>query len=462
MSKPRILIVDDEVFFRHLFTDILSAGDLYEIEAVDSGKTALDYLTRRQVDVIVTDMIMPEICGLELIRRTRHFNPAPDIILATGNATVETAIEALKSGARDYLIKPCNPEQLRHTVKSCIEQRRLLEENSHLHSQIRLYQRGQQLSGQLNVESLFQSALSALLAEMGSDRGLAFFYNQKSISDVVGTGFDDDVAANLASLLSEHTSVMQQATILQADDCPEIKSEFPDLKCIWIFPMNTELREHGALVLCNPSNSEMPEVLPVENLAFLSEQVAIGFNNACQFRGARELIYTDDLTGLYNHRYLHIALEQEISRSERYGLEFSVAFIDLDLFKGINDQHGHMIGSDVLRQVGNLLRECVRDADMLFRYGGDEFTALLVETDTRSSKIVAERIRSKIENFDFSTGPNDTGRLTATVGHATYPIHATTKDEIIELADKAMYLGKHDRNVSRSASEINDRQSKAP
>ena len=462
MSKPRILIVDDEVFFRNLFTDILSEGSLYEIEAVNSGKKALDYLTRKQVDVILADMIMPEICGLELIRRTRQFNPAPDIILATGNATVETAIEALKSGARDYLIKPCNPEQLRHTVKSCIEQRRLLAENSHLHSQIRLYQRGQQLSGQLNVESLFQSALSALLAEMGSDRGLAFLYDQNSISNVVGTGFDDEEAAKLAGLLTEHTSVMPQATILHADDCPGIKSECPDLKCMWVFPMNTELGEHGALILCNPSNSEMPKVLPVENLVFLAEQVAIGFNNACQFRGAHELIYTDDLTGLYNHRYLHIALEQEISRSERYGLEFSVAFIDLDLFKGINDQHGHMIGSDVLRQVGNLLRECVREADMLFRYGGDEFTALLVETDTRSSKIVAERIRSKIENFDFSTGSNHTGRLTATVGHATYPIHATTKDEIIELADKAMYLGKHDRNVSRSASEVSDTSSKAP
>jgi diguanylate cyclase (GGDEF)-like protein len=225
---------------------------------------------------------------------------------------------------------------------------------------------------------------------------------------------------------------------------------------MWIFPMNTENQEHGALVLCNPSNSEMPEKLPIENLSFLAEQVAIGFNNACQFRGARELIYTDDLTGLYNHRYLHIALEQEINRSERYGLEFSLAFIDLDLFKGINDVHGHLTGSDVLRQVGNLLRECVRDADMLFRYGGDEFTALLVETDTRSSKIVAERIRSRIESFDFSIGRDNTSRLTATVGHATYPIHATTKDEMIELADKAMYMGKHDRNVSRSASEVRD------
>jgi len=454
MSKPRILIVDDEVFFRHLFTDILAEGDLYEIEAVDSGKTALDYLTRKPVDIILTDMVMPEVCGLELIRRTRSLNPAPDIILATGNATVETAIEALKGGARDYLIKPCNPEQLRHTIKSCVEQRRLLTENSLLHSQIRLYQRGQHLSGQLYVDTLFQESLSTLLNEMGNGRGLAFLSNQNGLSHIGAVGFDDDQARELANLLIEHTSVLPQAALLKAADYPGISSEFPDLTTMWIFPMNTEDQEHGALILCNPRDSEMPEVLPIENLSFLSEQVAIGFNNACQFHGARELIYTDDLTGLYNHRYLHIALEQEINRSERYGLEFSLAFIDLDLFKSINDEHGHMIGSDVLRQVGSLLRECVRDADMLFRYGGDEFTALLVETDTRSSKIVAERIRSTIESFDFITGHDSTKRLTATVGHATYPIHATTKNEMIELADQAMYMGKHDRNVSRSASEV--------
>ena len=97
-TKPKILIVDDEVFFRLLFSEILSDGDLYEIEAVGSGKEALDYLTRKHADVILTDMVMPEICGLELIRRTRSLEPAPDIILATGNATIESAIQALKRG----------------------------------------------------------------------------------------------------------------------------------------------------------------------------------------------------------------------------------------------------------------------------------------------------------------------------------------------------------------------------
>jgi len=454
MSKPKILIVDDEVFFRRLFSEILSEGNLYEIEAVDSGKAALDYLTRKKVDVILTDMVMPEICGLELIRRTRSLEPVPDIILATGNATVESAIQALKSGARDYLLKPCNPEQLRHTIKSCVEQRRLIAENDLLQGQIRLYQKGQHLSGQLNIDTLFQESLSTLLNELGHGRGLAYLSNQSGISHIGANGFDDEQARQLAELLVERTSKMEKAENLQVADCPEITEAYKDLSSLWIFPMHGDNQEHGALVICNSKGSDLPDSLPKENLTFLADQVALGFSNACQYQGTRELIYTDDLTGLYNHRYLNIALEQEIRRSERYGLEFSLAFIDLDLFKSINDEHGHLVGSGVLRQIGVVLRECVRDADTLFRYGGDEFTALLVETDTRGAKIVAERIRSAVADFKFSIGKGKTTQLTATVGHATYPIHATTITEMIDLADKAMYLGKTDRNVARSASEV--------
>lgn len=455
MPKPSILIVDDEVFFRRLFTDILATDDSYEIAAVGSGREALDYLARKQVDVILTDMVMPEICGLELIRRTRSLDPAPDIILATGNATVESAIQALKSGARDYLLKPCNPEQLRHTISTCLEQRRLIAENSLLQSQIRLYRQGQHLSGQLDIDTLFQEALTALLHELGDDsRGLALLASQGDVSHVSAIGFDDDMARALAKQINPQLSGLERTTVLHAADLPELADFQGDLRSLWIFPMRTTAQDQGAMILCNPHGADLSEALPQENLAFLAEQVACGFRNACQYQGARELIYTDDLTGLYNHRYLHIALEQEIRRAERYGLEFSLAFIDLDLFKQINDAHGHLAGSNVLRQVAGLLRKCVRDADMLFRYGGDEFTALLVETDTRGAKIVAERIRSAMAGFDFVTGQGRTSRLTATVGHATYPIHAGTREELIDLADKAMYLGKQDRNIARSAQEI--------
>ena len=147
-------------------------------------------------------------------------------------------------------------------------------------------------------------------------------------------------------------------------------------------------------------------------------------------------------------------MEQEIRRAERYGLEFSVAFIDLDLFKNINDAHGHLVGSRILKEVGELLKSCMRNTDMLFRYGGDEYTALLVETDSRGANVVTDRLRGKIAEHIFKSNDGVNCRLTATIGYATYPIHATSKNDLIDLADKAMYRGKQERNTTCSANEI--------
>jgi diguanylate cyclase (GGDEF)-like protein len=456
MPRPTVLVVDDEAFFRQLFRDILAEEGAYEIEVAESGEAALARIAQGGVDVLITDMVMPGICGLDLIRRSRTFNNPPEIILATGNATVESAIQALKNGARDYLLKPCNPEQLRHLVRACVEQRRLLDENHLLHSQIRLYQKGQQLSSQLDVDTLLQESLSLLFNETGKQiRYLAFLANQDGVNRVLAdTETTEDQAKCLAEALIPHLSTVGKGEILAAAQVAIPEGAPEDLRFFWLFPLQADNGMQGALVLFNTAGHSLPDPFPREILLFLAEQSALGFQNACQYQGARELIYTDDLTGLYNHRYLQIALEQEIRRAERYGLEFSLAFIDLDFFKNVNDTHGHLIGSSVLREVGELLRHCVRDADMLFRYGGDEFTALLVETDNRGAKVVAERIRKAIEEHHYSAGQGKTCRVTATVGHATYPIHAKNQQDLIDLADRAMYQGKQIRNVIRGAAEL--------
>lgn len=456
MPRPTVLVVDDEAFFRQLFSDILAEEGTYEIETAESGEAALARLARGGIDVLVTDMVMPGICGLDLVRRSRAMNNPPEVILATGNATVESAIQALKNGARDYLLKPCNPEQLRHLVRTCVDQRRLLDENLLLRSQIRLYQKGQQLSSQLDIEVLLHETLELLLNENGEQiRYLAFLANPDGVSRVIcDAGTAEDQARHLAEALSPHALTSGKGEILEATQFVFPEGSPEDLRCFWLFPLQSDNGMQGALVLYNAEGQSFPDPFPREILLFLAEQAALGFQNACQYQGARELIYSDDLTGLYNHRYLQIALEQEIRRAERYGLEFSLAFIDLDFFKNVNDTHGHLIGSGVLREVGELLRHCVRDADMLFRYGGDEFTALLVETDTRGAKVVAERIRKAIEGHLYDAGQGKTCRVTATVGHATYPIHAKTQQELIDLADRAMYQGKQQRNVIRGAAEL--------
>lgn len=455
MPDATILVVDDELFFRSLYTEILGEEG-YQVETVASGRDALMRLQQGGIDVMLTDLIMPGLGGMELLRRARSLDNPPDVILATGHATLETAIEALKSGARDYLIKPFKPEELCHLVRLCVEQRRLLDENALLKSQIRLFQRGQNLASLIEIERLLPQAISTLLSELGHGRGFAFLAAQNAVTRIHGCdGIDEESATAMATLLAEPLAsmgtamlVLSRAELPQSDRWPE------DVRTVAIVPLRCERSLKGALVLLNPAHADFSVRLAQDNLHYLADQAALGFENAYRYQGARDLIYTDDLTGLFNYRYLQIALEQEVRRTERYGLSFSLIFIDLDHFKDINDTRGHLAGSEALREVAMLLHKSVREVDVLFRYGGDEFTALLVETDARGAQVVAERIRQAVAQHTFLADSDAPARLTATLGYATFPEHATDKKSIIDIADRAMYEGKKCRNVVRSAQEI--------
>jgi diguanylate cyclase (GGDEF)-like protein len=122
--------------------------------------------------------------------------------------------------------------------------------------------------------------------------------------------------------------------------------------------------------------------------------------------------------------------------------------MDIDFFKRVNDAHGHLVGSRVLVEVGSVLRACVRDSDTVVRYGGDEFVVLLVETNADEAMFVAERMRKMIEAEPFVKETGLAIRLTISIGIAAFPEHASTKQNLLNLADQAMYRGKEStRNV---------------
>ena len=202
----------------------------------------------------------------------------------------------------------------------------------------------------------------------------------------------------------------------------------------------------GGIVLCDVVK-EFSDPSLLTDLRYLCDQISLGFANACRYNNAQEMMYTDDLTGLYNHRYLQVSLNREMRRAHRYGLKFSLLFLDLDRFKEINDHYGHLAGSAALQEVGHLLVDCVREVDTLFRFGGDEFAAILVETDDATARIVAERIRKVIEGHAFLADQGNSSYVTVTAGFATFPTDATEKKGLLELADQAMYAGKTTRNV---------------
>jgi len=166
---------------------------------------------------------------------------------------------------------------------------------------------------------------------------------------------------------------------------------------------------------------------------------ALALENALIVERAEELSVTDDLTRLYNSRYLNLSLRRETKRAVRTNRALSMLFIDLDGFKAVNDTYGHMYGSRALVEAAAVIRSSARETDVVARFGGDEFAVILPETARDGAIMVAERIRDRIAAHSFLTADLLDVRLTASVGIATLPDVAASADELMQAADKAMY-----------------------
>jgi diguanylate cyclase (GGDEF)-like protein len=179
----------------------------------------------------------------------------------------------------------------------------------------------------------------------------------------------------------------------------------------------------------------------------LCDYAAIAIDNAHSVEKIQELTITDDCTGLYNARHLYKTLESEVYRSQRFGYNFTVIFIDLDHFKIVNDTHGHLVGSKLLADFGYRIKSHLRLIDYAFRYGGDEFVVLLPQTSKDQSLVVARRIREVIRTEPFVID-DLTLEIRASIGVATFPEDAKSAHEIIRQADEMMYSVK---NASRDS-----------
>ncbi len=453
MDQATILVVDDELFFRQLYRDLLSEGG-HKVEVYDNGDDVIARMAAGDVDLVLTDMVMPGRCGLEVLRAARALVDPPEVILVTGHASLESAIHALKNGARDYLVKPFNPEELKHLVKVCLDQRRLLNENQQLQHQIHLFQTGQTLSSLIELDRLLPRAVEVFQREFGGGYGISFLLNADKKPVLQGAvGIEQPAAEPILPQVLPFLAEVRGLKCLTAEELKKITAG-SGFDSLCVLPLYNEGELKGGLVFGDGPLAMMDQTLPKERLHYLSEQVALGFENSCRYQDAQDLMYTDDLTGLYNYRYMNIALNQESRRSQRYGLKFSLIFIDIDRFKGINDRHGHLAGSAALQEIAGLLRGCVRDVDTLFRFGGDEFAAMLVETDSAAARVVAERIRKSIADHTFLQDREQSCHLTATAGYSTFPSDALDCTELLDLADRAMYDGKRVRNVLRGVQEL--------
>ncbi|NJL25112.1 MAG: GGDEF domain-containing protein [Calothrix sp. SM1_5_4] len=262
-------------------------------------------------------------------------------------------------------------------------------------------------------------------------------------ADVLGRHMWSQPAADLGSLFQLWKSVDGMLPR------PVKKSQAPhflDKPCLrFLYPVFFADKFLGVLVFERPK-----ETHPVRLLARFRDGVEIAskyMHFAYRYIEAKDETYLDELTGLFNQRYLPVALEHEIQRSKRDKSKFTLLFLDIDYFKMVNDGRGHWVGSRLLIELGKVLKGQVRAYDYCFRYGGDEFIVMLGNIDLEDSKKVAERIRKAVEGKSFTVEGHSLN-LTVSIGLAVFPTHAQTAAGLIQIADQAMYYGKRkSRNI---------------
>jgi len=218
-----------------------------------------------------------------------------------------------------------------------------------------------------------------------------------------------------------------------------------------LFPIKSKGNLIGILALSKKQSGGSYSADDMDLLVTVASEAGVVMENAQLYAKAKERAHTDELTGLFNHRYFHERLDEEISRCSRFGDIFSLVFLDMDLFKAYNDIYGHLAGDDMLKQIGHYIKSSIRGIDMAFRYGGDEFTVILPQASLEDSCKVAERIRKRIEvEMDSKGAP-----LTCSLGIASWPTDGVMREEIIQAADASLYYAKQTgRNRICLASEI--------
>lgn len=219
-----------------------------------------------------------------------------------------------------------------------------------------------------------------------------------------------------------------------------IRFKTKSLMCI---PVKSRDRIIGVLEFVNKTTGDPFTREDLDLLMRLVDQTAIAIERVLLYQKMEELALTDDLTKLFNTRYLNRTIEIEIQRSKRYNTSVSLVFMDIDYFKHINDHYGHLIGSKVLVEIGQLLLKNLRSIDIVARYGGDEFVIVLPQTPPATATQIAERMRKAVESNVFLKKEGYSLRMTASFGVASYPENAQSKDDLIRLADEAMYRVKY-------------------
>lgn len=221
-------------------------------------------------------------------------------------------------------------------------------------------------------------------------------------------------------------------------------------------PVKSHDTVFGVIELINSIDCGIFDESDEQILTTIADFAGIAISNAKAVEKIKQLVITDDLTGLYNSRFFFEQIEYEVERSKRYNTPLSLVFFDLDHFKTVNDTYGHLTGSRLLSEVGAVVSENIRKADRAARYGGDEFVIILPQTERPGASTFALKLHGELRKRAFYSDSGDRLKVTGSFGVASFPADASSSSELISKADEAMYRAKEAGRDSVRVAGISD------
>ncbi len=458
----KILIVDDDPNVRKILCDILKRKG-YTILTAKNGTEAITILEENSVNLVLSDLGLPDISGLEVLHRVKTDYPFTEVIILTGNASLDSAIESTNKGAFSYLQKPYEMDQLFLHIKRAIEKQQAelkLWEHSielkNINSELKaLYEISLIISRTFDMDKLFTDitdSISSIEVFNFVHKSIIFLVDQNR-TRLVSLGrskIELDICNNINIGDCLCGLAVKNGEIIIAKNCQEDKRHTRESHQKAphghiIIPLIAVNKIEGVLCLFTQPDTE-PDERVLTLLSTIGNQIGIAIENLKLYEEAKSFSFHDPLTGLANRRLLQIQFEKSFEGAKRYEKPLSIIMLDIDHFKEYNDTHGHVEGDKLLVSIANILLKDLRSPDYIFRYGGEEFLIMLPDTDVKNAGIVAERVRNIVASQL---------KITVSLGISFYHNSINTKEDLINNADTALYKAKQN---GRNRVEINKQQ----
>lgn len=490
MSQSRILVVDDDPAMRQTISMLLREQG-YEVATAGDAPEFLRELERQLPDLVLLDILMPVRDGFELLEQLKGDDRWSDlpVLMVSSLPQEDATVRTLGLGAADYIKKPFRVRELLARVQAQLRVRAELDgartqlarreeelERAREDAQNRraMVDILHEVTGGLSSEEIYHILARRVARALNTSHCSVVLARAGDQYGTVATAYEHPAVANHRILLSKYPEIRRALVSgqpvlvedlandpLYVEERARWKRDGIDvrIRSVIALPFSIDENRAGVFFLrrtideptLNRADVEFADTVIKAAVSAIQRAQVIESTKADNAR-LEELARTDPLTGLVNRRVLVERVQTEVERARRYESSVTVLMIDLDHFKTINDEHGHLAGDEVLCQVAELLTSAVRAVDMVARYGGEEFVILLPETASVGAATFAERVREKIETQPFVTSAGTAIEITTSIGIASFPgPRIDTVEDLMARADEALYRAKADgRNRVRS------------